>query len=169
MRFDEVVHVVVVVPNYSEPDATLARTLDTLADQNTAKTSLVVVSMRGVPATSTRGNNGARALPRRNKTFVGSQLLLSFSLLFRAPSLAYASSTILEILLLSHARRSWRWRPATPRRMRRQRGCSTPMAATSGPPSTPCTPWCGVRSGPRNTRAPHFTPQHWLLCHMKLY
>jgi len=22
---------------------------------------------------------------------------------------------------------------------------------------------------PRNTRAPHFTPQHWLLCHMGLY
>ena len=21
----------------------------------------------------------------------------------------------------------------------------------------------------RNTRAPHFTPQHWLLCHMGLY
>ena len=21
----------------------------------------------------------------------------------------------------------------------------------------------------RNTRAPHFTPQHWLLCHMELY
>ena len=21
----------------------------------------------------------------------------------------------------------------------------------------------------RNTRAPHFTPQHWLMCHMGLY
>ena len=38
----------------------------------------------------------------------------------------------------------------------------------------PCTPALAHTSSlgtdlTRNTRAPHFTPQHWLLCHMGLY
>jgi len=38
----------------------------------------------------------------------------------------------------------------------------------------PCTPALAHTSSldsdlARNTRAPHFTPQHWLLCHMGLY
>jgi len=45
----------------------------------------------------------------------------------------------------------------------------------SHPPAhAPCTPALAHASSldtdlTRNTRAPHFTPQHWLLCHMGLY
>jgi len=28
---------------------------------------------------------------------------------------------------------------------------------------------CSIVSAVRDTRAPHFNPQHWLLCHMGLY
>ena len=40
--------------------------------------------------------------------------------------------------------------------------------------AAPCTPALAHTSSldtdlKRNTRAPHFTPQHWLLCHMGLY
>ena len=42
------------------------------------------------------------------------------------------------------------------------------------PTQAPCTPALAHTSSldtdlTRNTRAPHFTPQHWLLCHMGLY
>ena len=54
---------------------------------------------------------------------------------------------------------------------------SGPKKCTSHPhPPTqaPCTPALAHTSSldtdlTRNTRAPHFTPQHWLLCHMGLY
>ena len=42
------------------------------------------------------------------------------------------------------------------------------------PPAAPCTPALAHTSSldtdlTRNTRAPHFTPQHWFLCHIGLY
>jgi len=49
-----------------------------------------------------------------------------------------------------------RWRPP-----RRAAGCADRLGA-----------WAARYAGTdltRNTRAPHFTPQHWLLCHMGLY
>jgi len=60
------------------------------------------------------------------------------------------------------------------------------ILATKGSFCLPCAgarDFAGLRSGDqalartssldtdltRNTRAPHFTPQHWLLCHMGMY
>ena len=42
------------------------------------------------------------------------------------------------------------------------------------PTQAPCTPALAHTSSldtdlTRSTRAPHFNPQHWLLCHMGLY
>ena len=48
------------------------------------------------------------------------------------------------------------------------------VCATIPPTQAPCTPALAHTSSldtdlTRNTRASHFTPQHWLLCHMGLY
>ena len=47
-------------------------------------------------------------------------------------------------------------------------------AVMKTPTQAPCTPALAHTSSldtdlTRNTRAPHFTPQHWLLCYMGLY
>ena len=50
-------------------------------------------------------------------------------------------------------------------RVRAASGANVPAIAVQPVAPSPNTPTAVTR----NTRAPHFTPQHWLLCHMGLY
>ena len=113
-----------------------------------------------------------RADGRKHPDFVAEKVFFDrnipiFTLNVLGPIFTWEAETWCALLKYTdlEAQKVWVWSESIPKVF----FCFAQTNSTA-----PCTPALAHASSldtdlTRNTRAPHFTPQHWLLCHMELY